>query len=75
MDTPYVRSRVRTRTHGSVGRRGLRPPSDPMNDAFYHKLLGAHAVAVLQELGDAEAEVAALAASAVHNGEHRGGAR
>lgn len=37
--------------------------------------LGAHTVVVLQELGEAEAEVAALAASAVHNGEHRRGAR
>ncbi len=26
MDTPCMRSRVRTRTHGSVGRRRLRPP-------------------------------------------------
>jgi hypothetical protein len=26
MDTSRVRSRVRTRTHGAVGRRRLRPP-------------------------------------------------
>jgi len=30
VDTPCVRSRVRTRTHGSVGRRGF-GPSDPIN--------------------------------------------
>jgi len=29
VDTPCVRSRVRTRTHGSVGRRGF-GPSDPI---------------------------------------------
>jgi hypothetical protein len=39
VDTGYMRSRVRTRKHGSVGRREPKAPSDPIRGADFVKPL------------------------------------
>jgi hypothetical protein len=74
MDSCYMRSRVRTRTHGSVGRREPLAPSDPIRGADFVKYLVPALCAGTRCLTGHRAppNQAPLACAAHGAGQHRG---